>query len=145
MTRTPLERTLPALLEKSLAAGWRVLVRVPDRARAEWLDQKLWLVGGGESFLPHGLAGGPQDPAQPVLLTDRADNPTGADALICTDGAPVAPEEVAGYARVMLLFDGNDPQAVEAARSAWKALTGAGHHAQYWSQESGRWQKKAQS
>ena len=31
------------------------------------------------------------------------------------------------------------------ARGQWKALTGAGCAAEYWSEESGRWEKKAES
>ncbi len=142
MTRSPLEATLPALLEKSLAQGWKVLVRGRERARLEWLDQRLWL---GEGFLPHGLEGGAHDADQPVLLSTGTGNPHGATALVSVDGAGIAPGEVAGYARAMVLFDGNDPQALEHARGQWKALTAAGCRALYWSQESGRWEKKAEA
>ena len=45
----------------------------------------------------------------------------------------------------MVLFDGNDPAAVEAARGQWRRLTGAGAKAQYWAEAGGRWQKKAES
>ena len=58
LTQRPLEATLPVLLEKSLAAGWRVAVRGVDRDRMEWLDRTLWQ-GPDDGFLPHGLAGGP--------------------------------------------------------------------------------------
>ena len=142
MTRTPLEATLPLLLEKALAAGWKVLVRGRERAQLEWLDQKLWL---GEGFLPHGLEGGAHDSDQPVLLSTAPANPHGAQALVAIDGAPVQPDEVAGFVRVMVLFDGSDPGALEVARAQWRALSGAGARALYWSQESGRWEKKAES
>ena len=59
--------------------------------------------------------------------------------------AEVAPEEVTRLDRVCILFDGNDPDAVQTARGQWKALTAAGCAAQYWSEESGRWEKKAES
>jgi DNA polymerase-3 subunit chi len=60
------------------------------------------------------------------------------------DGAEVTPAEVAAAERVWILFDGRDETAVARARDQWKALTGAGTAAQYWSEESGRWQKKAE-
>ena len=142
MTRTPLEATLPVLLEKSRAAGWRVVVRGTDRGRLDWLDQRLWLTSD-EGFLPHGLAGGPHDADQPILLTDTRDAPNGADILMAVDGAEVTAEEAGAFTRVCLLFDGNDPEAVEAARGQWRRLTGAGLPARYWSQESGRWAEKA--
>ena len=57
LTRAPLEAVLPMLLEKSVAAGWRVMVRGTDDDRMKWLDERLWL-GRDDGFLPHGLAGG---------------------------------------------------------------------------------------
>ena len=143
LTRGPLERALPMLLERSLANGWRVVVRGTDPGRMDWLDQKLWL-GSDEQFLPHGLAGGPHDRLQPVLLTCAADARNDPACLMAVDGAGVAPEEVQRLERVCILFDGHDEAAVGAARGQWKALTDAGCAAQYWSEESGRWEKKAE-
>ncbi|SFB78658.1 DNA polymerase III subunit chi [Tropicimonas isoalkanivorans] len=144
LTRQPLEATLPMLLEKSLQRGWRVVVRGTDPGRLDWLDQKLWL-GPEDGFLPHGMAGGPHDARQPVLLTAAEDIPNAAACLMAVDGAAVGAEEVAALDRVCILFDGHDPAAVQHARGQWKALTGAGAAAQYWSEESGRWEMKAES
>lgn len=144
LTQKPLEVTLPMLLGKALQAGWRVAVRGTDAARMDWLDQKLWL-GPEEGFLPHGLAGGPHDAAQPVLLTVAAEAANDPQCLMAVDGAEVAPDEVNRLERVCILFDGNDPAAVDAARGQWRTLTGAGCSAQYWSEESGRWEKKAEA
>lgn len=144
MTESPLEATLPALLGKSLQAGWRVVVRGTDKARLEWLDQRLWQLGE-EAFLPHGLAGGEFDADQPVLLTTAAEVPNGASCVMATEGAEVLPDEVHQMERVCILFDGNDTAAVNRAREQWKALTGAGCSAQYWAQDDGRWVKKSES
>ena len=143
LTRRPLEAALPQLLEKALAAGWRVAVRGRDRPRLDWLDETLWL-GAQEGFLPHRLAGGPHDALQPVLLTEGRDAPNGAVCVMAVDGAEVTPEEVRALERVCILFDGADPEALAVARAQWKRLTDAGCPAQYWSEESGRWQKKAE-
>jgi DNA polymerase-3 subunit chi len=144
LTDRPLEATLPMLLEKALAAGMRVAVRGTDADRLAWLDEKLWL-GPKEGFLPHGLAGGPHDADQPVLLTRDRARPNGAPCLMAVDGAEVAADEVADLARACLLFDGNDAAAVEAARGQWRRLTAAGVRAAYWAESGGRWQKKAES
>ena len=144
LTRRPLEVTLPVLLDRSLANGWRVVVRGADKARLEWLDEKLWL-GPDEAFLPHGLAGGPHDADQPVLLTTTADALNQPDCLMSVQGAPVTAEEAEGFDRVCVLFDGNDEVALNHARGQWKSLTQAGVSAQYWSEESGRWEKKAET
>lgn len=144
LTRSPLEAALPMLLSRSLAAGWHVVVRGTDDARLDWLDQRLW-TEGDDSFLPHGRAGGPHDAHQPILLTTGYEIPNGAECLMAVDGAEVSPEEGRALTRVCILFDGNDPTAVEHARRQWKALTGAAIPAQYWSEASGRWQKKAEN
>ncbi|MDV7143207.1 DNA polymerase III subunit chi [Tropicimonas sp. TH_r6] len=144
LTQRPLEATLAMLLGKSLQRGWRVAVRGPDEGRLHWLDQKLWL-GPEEGFLPHGLAGGPHDADQPVLLTPGEALPNGAACLITIDGAAVSAAEVDTLERVCILFDGHDPEAVQQARGQWKGLTGEGAPAQYWSEESGRWEMKAES
>ena len=61
------------------------------------------------------------------------------------DGAQIDVQEVNNSQRVCILFDGLDETAMQQARRQWKILTEAGCAAQYWSEESGRWQKKADS
>ena len=144
LTRTPLEHTLPMLLERARGAGWKIVVRGRDEGRMDWLDQKLWALGD-TSFLAHGLAGGPHDALQPVLLTTSPEIPDAIGCVMSVDGADVSAEEVNAVERVCILFDGHDPEAVQHARGQWKALTDAGCAAQYWSEETGNWQKKAES
>lgn len=131
------------LIGKARQAGWRVAVRGRDSARMDWLDQKLWL-GPEDGFLPHGRAGGAHDARQPVLLTTGPQAANDPACVMTIDGADVSAEEVAALERTCVLFDGNDPAAVQTARVQWKALTDKGCAAQYWSEESGRWEKKAE-
>ncbi len=144
LTRAPLEATLPILLGKAQGAGWRVAVRGADKARLDWLDQKLWL-GPEEGFLPHGLASARHAAQQPILLTDQAPYPNDPACVMLIDGADPDPDEVTKMERVWVLFDGHDDAAVQTARGHWKVLTDAGCSAQYWSEESGRWEKKAEA
>ena len=141
LTASPAEETAGLLLGRALGAGWRVMLRGTDRARLDDLDARLWQ-GPADAFLPHGLEGGPHDADQPVLLGLGAIG-NDAHALMLMDGASVDSSEAEGLERVWILFDGNDQASVAAARVQWKALTGAGLAAQYWSEESGRWEKKA--
>ena len=136
--------TLAINAPRALGQGWRVMVRGTDPAALDLLDQALWLKGGDDSFLPHGLEGGPQDADQPVLLGLGAPV-NGAKVLALVDGAEATDAEIAALERVWVLFDGNDDSRLQAARGQWKAMTAAGHAAQYWSEESGRWEKKAES
>ena len=144
LTRSRPEDTLRTLLGKSRQAGWRVLVRGKSEAMMERLDELLWL-GPEETFLAHGIAGGPQDADQPILLSTAPEIPNAAACVMSIEGAEVTPEEVDRLERVCILFDGGDDGAVTHARGQWKALTGAGCAAQYWSEERGRWEKKAES
>ena len=77
LERTPLERVLPGLLEKTLERGWRAVVQAGSKERVEALDTALWTYGDG-SFLPHGtLSDGPPE-EQPIFLTTGPDTPNGA-------------------------------------------------------------------
>ena len=63
-----LENVLPALLEKSLERGWRVVVQGSIEERIEALDAHLWTYRD-DGFLPHGTWRESEAAQQPVLLT----------------------------------------------------------------------------
>ncbi|TNC73367.1 DNA polymerase III subunit chi [Rubellimicrobium roseum] len=130
------EAVLPRMLDMALGKGWRVEVRGEDRERMERLDLALW--GPGDEFRPHGLAGGPNDDLQPILLTVGAGT-GGRDCLMTLDGAPVTETEARAAARVCVVFDGADPEVLGVARAQWKALTGAGLAARFYVREDGAW------
>lgn len=142
LTRSSPEETLMMLLTRALGQGWRVMVRGGDRAALERLDGRLWQ-GEPTGFLAHGMQGGPHDADQPVLI-GSGEISNGAKGLFLLDGADVTVAEASGLERVWLLFDGSDGGQLTAARGKWKRLTDAGVPAQYWSEESGRWEKKAE-
>lgn len=144
LTRRPLVDTLRMLLGKSLENDWHVAVRGTDEAGLAELDRVLWL-GPEEDFLPHGLAGAEDDALQPVLLTTAMTAANAPDCVMSVQGAEVTAQEVAALQRVCVLFDGNDEAALNRARGQWKALKDAGASAQYWSEDSGRWEKKAET
>lgn len=141
LTRAPLAVTLGSLVEKSLGAGWRVEVRGRSEADLTPIDAALWQ---REGFLPHGGAGGAHDADQPVLLTTSVGT-NGATCIMSVGGAEVTPAEIMAADRVCILFDGHDPQALDHARGQWISLKDAGVAAQYWSEESGKWEMKAES
>lgn len=141
LTRGSLEDTLPALVERTRARGWKAVIRVGTAERMAALDDLLWTYDD-ESFLAHGTASEPDAQVQPVLLTTADGLPNDADVLFLADSAPLPgewPRE-----RVIMLFDGADPDALEHARAAWKEAKTLGHPVQYWQQDdSGRWSRKA--
>jgi DNA polymerase-3 subunit chi len=142
LQRQPLERVLPALLEKSLERGWRVVVQAASEERAEALDAHLWTFRD-DSFLPHGTWREGEAREQPILLTVYDDNQNGAKVRFLLDGVPF-PSDAAAYDRIVLLFDGEDQDAVDVARARWSEAKQNGFEVTYWQpDESGRWQRKA--
>jgi DNA polymerase-3 subunit chi len=140
LEQTALDQALPELLEKTLAKGWRALVRTSAADRMEHLDGWLWS-WRDDAFLPHGVAGEPQAGRQPVLLTTGDANDNGAQALFLIDGA--APPALDGYERCLILFDGREDAAVAQARERWMDLKGRGHPVSYWKQSDRGWEKSA--
>jgi DNA polymerase-3 subunit chi len=138
--QTP-EQVLPALLQKSLERGWRVVVQASSDERIEALDAHLW-TWRDDAFLPHGTWRDAEVAEQPIVLTVNADNPNGAAVRFLVDGASMS-GDAAAYERVVLLFDGDDPEAVEVARTRWREAKSAGVEATYWqSDENGRWRRQ---
>jgi DNA polymerase-3 subunit chi len=141
LQRQPLEAVLPALLEKCIERNWRTVVQVGSEERRDALAAHLWTFRD-DGFLPHGTEKDGHAASQPVWLTAGDDNPNNATVRFMADGASLA--DMTPYARVVMLFDGNDPDAVAAARETWTTVKAAGHDATYWQQsDRGRWEKKA--
>ena len=141
LQRQPLETVLPKLLAVSLERGWRVVVQAGSEERAEALAAQLWAYDE-ESFLPHGTKADGFPDLQPIWLTADDDNPNNANVRMFVDGAQAG--SIDGLTRAVILFDGNDAQAVESARAQWTAFRNAGHEVSYWQQDDqGRWQNRA--
>lgn len=141
LTQSTAEDTLRQLAGRAVAQGWRVMLRGTEPANLQRLDARLWSEPA-DSFLPHGLEGGAQDAAQPLLI---GQGPIGnaAQALILIDGAEASLEDMRALERVWILFDAHVPDRLAFARDQWRAVTAAEIPAEYWSEETGRWEKKA--
>jgi DNA polymerase III subunit chi len=133
-----IEGVVAALGQRLIGEGQRLLVVAADEVLLARLDRMLWDQGAA-SFIPHGVAGGSDDSAQPILLSTGSDAPNRARNLLIADGT--WREAALGYERAFYLFDG---ESLEAARLAWKLLAGReGVERHYWGHEDGRWVKKA--
>ena len=144
LSAQPLERASPEILEKCVARGLRVTLRAGSRERVEALNAHYWTYRD-EGFLPHGVAGDGPAERQPIYLTDGEETPNDPQVLMLVDGAEAKPEDMGRFERVVLMFDGNDAEAVDRARGQWRAVSEAGLKAIYWAQDDGRWVKKAEN
>ena len=138
---TTIEKVLPPLLEKSIERGWRVAVQTGSEERAESLDGHLWTYREN-SFLPHGTWRDADAAEQPIVLVASDDNPNKATVRFIVDAAGL-PKDCGTYDRVVLVFDGNDDDALTAARAAWSDSKSRGFDQTYWqADERGKWQKR---
>jgi DNA polymerase-3 subunit chi len=136
-----LEQVLPPLLQKSLERGWRVVVQASSEERIEALDAHLW-TWRDDAFLPHGTDRDSEAAEQPIVLTASAENPNDAAVRFLVDGANLI-TNADNYQRIVLLFDGDDPEAVEIARLRWNEAKSSGAEITYWkADENGRWQRQ---
>ena len=134
----PPEAIVTTIAGKLLGDDQRLLVVASDEGMLARLDRLLWDQGEA-SFLPHGLAGGPDDRAQPVLLSTGTDAPNLARNLLIADGE--WREAALTYDRAFFLFDDDT---LDPARLAWKLLAGREQvERNYWALDAGRWTKKA--
>ncbi len=139
LTTSPLERALPRLLEKVLEGHKRAVVLCGSEERLNFLNSSLWTLGKA-SFIPHGSAADGNAADQPIWLTTQDENPNSATFLVQTDG--MDSPTLDSYERCLDLFDGNDEEAVAAARGRWKTYKDQGHEITYWKQtDSGGWEK----
>ena len=130
LTATPLERVLPAICEKVLAQGQRLVV-VAESGLLARLDEQLWTYAR-DSFLPHGRDSGER---QPILLSEAPDPANGATHLALADGT--WRDEALGFERAFYFFDTGH---IDSARAAWRALRGrADVESRYWKQVEGKW------
>jgi DNA polymerase III subunit chi len=136
-----LENVLPPLLEKSLERGWRVVVQSTSEERTEALDAHLWTYRD-DSFLPHATWRVADVEDQPIVLVVEDNNPNRANVRFLVDNARL-PVDSGTYDRVVLLFNGDDADALAAARQAWTDCKERGFDVTYWqADERGRWQRR---
>ena len=112
-----------------------VLCGSPERVAA--LDRLLWECAEPD-WLPHGATRTGEADLQPIWLTSSEERPNEARFLFLLDGRTTA---LSDWRRVFDLFDGDDPDAVAAARRRWSAARAEGHALTYWRQAERGWTK----
>lgn len=141
LERQNLSDALAQLLEKASQASLKSIVRVSNLMLLSSLDKALW-ENPNDSFLPHATAKDKFSQQQPVILTEKEENPNQATLLFVINDAEFA--EFEKYDRVFYIFEGQNQLNVEHARTVWKKFRDQGVELKYWQQgERGNWQLKA--
>ncbi len=137
----PLETVLPRILAGLQARGNRISVHASTRDVLEGISKSLWTLED-TSFVPHGFSGEPSADTQTLLLCHGVAHFNAPTQQVFIDNTE--PEIAASAERISIFFDGNDPAAVDNARTLWKRYSADGHAIKYWKQaENGRWEDQA--
>ncbi|WP_404369574.1 DNA polymerase III subunit chi [Sphingomonas sp. MMS24-J45] len=139
LTLQPLDRVLPRIAERVVEGGGRLLVVSEAEAQRSAIDRLLWTYTP-ESFLPHAVAEGEGDAAQPILIAEHPKPTNAARNIALADG--IWRDEALTFDRAFHFFDG---ERIAEARVAWKALADRdGVERRYWKQnDAGRWEQAA--
>ena len=101
------EKTLFALLEKSLEKGNKSLLLFKDKEKCLSINEQLWTYKQN-SFLPH-ISEDDQiydNIDVPVYLSTKNENPFKAELLFSIDG--YLPDNIQNFERVIIIIDVND-------------------------------------
>jgi DNA polymerase III subunit chi len=140
LERRRIDQALPALLERALEEGRRVLVRASSDEMVAALNERLWTYDDA-SFLPHGAAGDGDPMEQPIFLTSEMENPNAATMLVRLSGVEAAEADDA-FDLVVLVFEGRDEAALAHARGEWRRLKDEGRTISYWREsDEGGWER----
>ena len=141
LTSTSVETALPKLLNLTLEAGKRGLVKLGSDSSLLDLDDLLWTYDN-YSWLPHGSKEDKYSSFNPIWITTDLENPNKSEFVFMLDD--YESNDLVGFERCFDLFDGNDQVSVVAARERWKILKGECHNLHYWQQsDDGKWFEKS--
>ncbi|HMT42156.1 MAG TPA: DNA polymerase III subunit chi [Sphingorhabdus sp.] len=136
LTRDPAEQVIPAIAQKILDDGGRLLVVSGDNSQLEKLSTALWNAKP-ESFIAHQMVGEGDDSLQPVLLAGEPVATNSARMIALADGE--WRDQALGFDRAFYLFP---PDKTDNARAAWRALADKPDvERRYWKQDGGKWRQ----
>lgn len=134
LSRDPVDKVLPAIANRILSTGDRLLVVAQTREQLDAISQGLWSVAP-DSFLANGRAGEGREAVQPILLTDNCAALNGARHIALADGQ--WREEALDFDRAFYFFDA---ETIDGARQSWRDLSRReGVTPRFWRQEGRTW------
>jgi DNA polymerase III subunit chi len=136
LTRDPAHVVLPAIANKVLDEGRRLLIVSGDMGQLKTISSSLWS-WKPDSFLAHERTGKGDDAVQPILLSQTVEAGNSARLVALVDGE--WRDEALTFERVFYLFA---PQNTDQARAAWRALGDKEDvERRYWKQDGGKWRQ----
>ncbi|MEZ5655982.1 MAG: DNA polymerase III subunit chi [Sphingobium sp.] len=134
LSRDPVEQVIPAIAQRLLDDGGRLLVVDGREGALGTLSRSLW-AWRENSFLAHGQAGDDDAQAQPILLSVADEPSNGARHIALADGE--WRDAALSFDRAFYFFDDGT---IDAARQCWRDLKGKdGVTSHFWRQEGRKW------
>ncbi len=140
----PPANLLMKLLEKCRSMEWKILLLCSGVKEVDFFHEQLW-VQPNNRFLGLGKIGSEFDPYQPVLISDKLVYTNNPHVMIANGNSKVEPDEVTKFVRVMVIFNQNDKEELQASRKKWKTFSGLGYPMKLFSQEKSNWKLKAEA
>lgn len=134
LSRDPVEKVLPAIAQRVLGDGGRLLVVAGEADQREQLSQALWSAGPA-TFLANGASDGDRPSVQPILLSPECNAFNGAHFIALADGQ--WRDEALDFDRAFYFFDSST---IDEARVSWRALAKKdGVEPRFWRHEGRKW------
>ena len=136
-----LENVLPPLLEKSLERGWRVVVQSTSRSAPTRSTRICGPIATIRSCRTPPGAPAMRRISRSCWRSRRAIRTAPMSGSWST--MPRCRRMPTAYERLVLVFNGDDGDALAAARGAWTDCKARGFEVTYWqADERGRWQRR---
>ena len=139
----PPKNLLLTLLEKSRSQAWNVLLLCAEQAEVDFTHDQLW-VQPDHHFVGIGKAGTGFDEFQPVLISDKVVYTNNPHVMILGGKCQLDQTDVKRFERVMIIFNQNDHQELQASRTKWKTLANLGCHMKLFRQGNKGWTQQAE-
>lgn len=134
LSRDPVHKVLPAIAQRVVDSGARLLVVASDPEKLASISEGLWQ-SSPTSFLAHGRADEERADIQPILLSSVCEALNGAKHIALADG--LWRDEALGFERAFYFFDA---ETIDGARQSWRALSrNEDVTPRFWRQEGRKW------
>lgn len=139
LTTLPIQKAAPKLIEKIYYSKQKLVVICPNEDSVKSLDDGLWAYST-KHFIPHGTYKDEYKEKQPVYISLKLENPNHAEIIMTIANVELGS---LGANKILHLFDGNDTEQLEFARSKWKYYKQNNSKLTYWQQKiDGGWENK---
>lgn len=117
LTTLPVEKASLKLMEKIYYSKQKLVVVTKDEQQMKTIDDTLWSYST-KHFIAHGTCNDNFQEDQPILITNKIENPNSASIIMALGDIDV---DILNTEKIIYIFDGNNQKQVDFARIKWKS------------------------